>query len=57
MQGQSLVLPAPSGEDDGQIMPADKESLMYFSMVSLSNLDKLYNRLEGRVAQDSKPMS
>lgn len=33
--------PAPSGDEDGQIIPAAMESEMYFSMAPLSGRDRL----------------
>ena len=41
--------PAPTGEEDGLISPAAKESLMYFSIANLSGLERLHKGLEGRV--------
>lgn len=42
--------PAATGEDDGRIIPAASDSLMYFSIATCSGLDMLYNRLEGKGA-------
>lgn len=39
-------------EVDGQIIPAVRESLMYFSIDSLSGQERLYNLLVGNGAQD-----
>lgn len=40
--------PAPRGDEDGWIMPAARDSLMYFPMASLSGRERLYNLLEGK---------
>lgn len=39
-------------EADGQIIPAVRESIMYFSIDSLSGRERLYNLLVGNGAQD-----
>lgn len=40
--------PAPSREEKGRIMPAAKDSWIYFSMASLSGRNRLNRRLEGK---------
>jgi hypothetical protein len=42
--------PAPTGEEDGVISPAARESWMYFSIASYSGQERLHNRLLGRGA-------
>lgn len=39
--------PAPTGEDEGQMKPAAKESCIYFSMVCRSEWERLYSLLVG----------
>jgi hypothetical protein len=48
--------PAPTGEEEGLMMPAERDSLMYFSMASLSGRDKLYRRLLGKGAPGRRSM-
>lgn len=43
----------PRGVEEGRMMPAERESLIYFSMASLS---VSYNRLDGRVAPVNRLM-
>ena len=47
---------APTGEEEGRIMPAASDWEMYFSIDSLSGLDRLYRRLVGRGAPGRRSM-
>lgn len=49
--------PAPRGEQDGQIIPTTRDSVIYCSMASPSGHDTLYSRLEGRDAPVNKSMA
>lgn len=47
---------APKGEDEGRIMPAARDSERYFSMATRSGLERLYKRLDGKVAPGNRSM-
>lgn len=49
--------PAPTGDEEGRIMPAAKESEMYVSIASRSGCEMLYKRLVGNGAPGSNSIA
>lgn len=47
----------PRDEEDGRMIPAAKDSEMYFSIASCFGLERLYNLLEGSGAPGSRSMA
>ncbi len=49
--------PAPRGDEEGRIIPAASELLMYSSIATRSGLEMLYRRLRGNVDPGNRSMA
>lgn len=63
-QGQSVLSflsmkkkPTPRGEEDGQMIPATRDSKMYFSIASCSGLERLQSLLDGNGAPGNRSIA
>lgn len=54
---QTKKNPAPTGEDESQIIPASSEFLMYSCMAEVSDGDKEYNRPLGGEVPDNRSIA